>query len=142
MTWNAAFGRALILRSGSLEAVMATLAGGASIDGEGIRFRVWAPNSRSVDVVFEEASLAPLQLAAAQDGYFSASRRGLKAGTRYRFRLDGGEPYPDPYSRFQPEGPHGPSMIVDPRAYEWHDAEWRGLQPARQIFYELHIGAF
>ena len=61
---------------------------------------------------------------------------------RYRYRLDGGQAYPDPCSRFQPEGPHGPSLIVDPRAYQWHDEGWPGVTMHGQVIYELHIGAF
>ena len=63
-------------------------------------------------------------------------------GTLYRYLLDGGEPaLPDPASRFQPQGPHGPSMVVDPSAYVWHDDGWSG-PPERQVLYEMHIGAF
>src|SRR5262249_2415703 len=65
------------------------------------------------------------------------------AGARYRFCLDG-EPalYPDPASRFQPEGPHGPSEVVDPSRYSWRDGRWKGISIEGQVFYELHIGTF
>ena len=67
---------------------------------------------------------------------------GLQAGSRYRFRLDGGRSLPDPASRYQPDGPHGASQVVDPSLFRWTDAAWTGIQPERQIFYELHIGTF
>lgn len=49
---------------------------------------------------------------------------------------------PDPYSRFQPQGPHGPSLVIDPALYEWTDGGWEGLDASRQIIYELHMGTF
>ena len=74
------------------------------------------------------------------------SRQSLPTLARepsHQFRLDGGDYlYPDPESRFQPDGPHGPSQVIDPAAYEWHDSAWRGVQPQGQIVYELHIGTF
>jgi len=75
-------------------------------------------------------------------GYFSGLAAEAKPGTRYRFRLDNGEPMPDMASRFQPEGPHGPSQVVDPGTFTWTDAEWRGLRLEGQILYEMHIGTF
>ena len=65
------------------------------------------------------------------------------AGDRYGFLLDDDEkPLPDPASRFQPEGPHGPSEIIDPRGFEWNDADWPGVKLAGQVIYELHLGTF
>jgi maltooligosyltrehalose trehalohydrolase len=61
---------------------------------------------------------------------------------RYRLRLDGRGPFPDPASRFQPAGPHGPSMIVDPTEYEWGDTTWKGIAIEGQVIYEIHIGTF
>ena len=76
-----------------------------------------------------------------QNGYFSGYVDAT-AGSLYRFRLDGREKFPDPVSRFQPDGPHGPSMVVDCRSYEWGDGAWRGVQISGQIIYELHVGTF
>jgi maltooligosyltrehalose trehalohydrolase len=77
------------------------------------------------------------------DGHFSGFARDAAAGTLYGFRLDdGAQPYPDPASRFQPDGPHGLSMVVDPLAYEWSDSDWTGPSRKGQIVYELHIGTF
>jgi maltooligosyltrehalose trehalohydrolase len=117
---------------------------GAEIIDGGAHFRVWAPKRRRVDVALETAGgprFHPLE--AEPDGYYSGFLHGVRAGARYRFRLDEhGGWFPDPASRFQPDGPHGPSEIVDPRAFEWSDREWKGLPLEGQILYEIHIGAF
>ena len=119
---------------------------GAELVGENqTHFRVWAPKAREVDVVLENPSegkpkLCPLT--AEPGGYFSAAA-SASAGTRYRFRVNGAENfYPDPASRFQPNGPHGSSCIVDSRKFRWSDADWPGLKLKGQIFYEMHIGTF
>ena len=107
----------------------------------GVHFRVWAPDAREVAVEIE--GRAPHALSAERDGYFSALVEGVKAGAHYRFRLDGREPaLPDPASRFQPEGPHGPSEIIDPSDFAWSDGDWRGLPQEQLVIYELHIGTF
>ncbi|MEN9797695.1 MAG: hypothetical protein RL653_1391 [Pseudomonadota bacterium] len=83
-----------------------------------------------------------LALEPAEGGLFVGIHEAAP-GDRYRLRLDGGPDFPDPASRFQPEGPHGASEIVDPSSFAWTDGAWRG--PAalhRQVFYELHVGAF
>src|SRR5439155_12081649 len=82
-------------------------------------FRVWAPAARRVDVVVDGGPVAPLD---AEDGGYFSGMADARTGARYRFRLDESErAYPDPASRFQPEGPHGPSEIVNARAFEWSD---------------------
>ena len=75
-------------------------------------------------------------------GYFAGLVGGLAPGDLYRFRLDGGERRPDPASRCQPEGPLGPSVVVDPSGYVWRDAGWGGLDRHGQVLYELHVGTF
>ena len=102
--------------------------------------RVWAPNCKTVELVTDDGH--SYMLRPENDGYHSADLPGVGAGTRYRFRLDGGEAFPDPASRFQPDGPHGPSQIVDPAAYEWGDADWRGPDLEHQVIYEIHVGTF
>lgn len=72
---------------------------------------------------------------------FSGLVADAGVGTRYRLRLDRGA-YPDPASRYQPEGPHGPSQVVDPSTFSWTDAEWRGRPPDEYVIYELHLGTF
>ena len=85
---------------------------------------------------------APLPLEAENAGYFSGLVFDATAGTRYKFRLDGGNNFPDPASHLQPEGPHGPSAVVDHSAFKWTDANWHGVSVRGQIIYELHIGTF
>ena len=67
---------------------------------------------------------------------------GLAPGARYGYLVDGRGPFPDPASRYQPEGVHGPSEVVDPTAFAWTDAGWRGVMPADLIIHELHVGTF
>jgi maltooligosyltrehalose trehalohydrolase len=114
---------------------------GAEPGGEGTDFRVWAPGCRKVEVVLEGGSGA-FALEAESEGYFSGPGHGVKPGALYRFRLDGGEAFPDPASRFQPQGPHGPSEVIDPFAFRWSDEGWRGLRPGGQVLYEMHVGTF
>ena len=112
----------------------------------GCNFRVWAPRCAVVEVVLEPANGAAksaVPLERDEQGYFSGVLRDALAGRRYRFRLDGAEPLiPDPASRFQPEGPHGPSEIIDPATFEWHDGDWRGIELPGQVLYEMHIGTY
>ena len=109
----------------------------------GVNFRVWAPRCREIVLEFEAASEGPASLQPEPNGYFSLTVPTAKAGMRYRFRLDRGETsLPDPASRYQPEGPHGPSEIVAPSAFGWTDREWRGLRREQLIIYELHVGTF
>jgi maltooligosyltrehalose trehalohydrolase len=76
------------------------------------------------------------------NGYFSGYVEAARPGTLYRYRLDGGESFPDPASRYQPEGPRGPSMVVDPAAFRWTDGAWPGARLAGQVVYEMHVGTF
>jgi maltooligosyltrehalose trehalohydrolase len=106
----------------------------------GADVRVWAPACGRVDFVIDGGSVHALERA--EDGYFEAKVPPAAAGTRYRFRLDGDRLRPDPVSRFQPDGPHGSSMIVDPDAFPWTDQSWKGINPLGQVIYELHAGTF
>jgi maltooligosyltrehalose trehalohydrolase len=112
----------------------------------GTHFRVWAPRHSRVDVVLESGPGAPgtFPLRAEAEGYFGGVADGARAGTRYRFRLgDDEQTLPDPASRYQPDGPDGPSEVVDPSSFTWTDAAWRGIvSPQGQVIYELHIGTF
>ncbi|MFL5305761.1 MAG: malto-oligosyltrehalose trehalohydrolase [Polyangia bacterium] len=107
--------------------------------------RVWAPAHQRVSVV-HGPNLdcgAPLTAEKDSEGMFSGVIDGLAAGGRYAFRLDDDpHPYPDPASRFQPEGPHGPSELVDPRTYAWTDGAWKGIAPRGSVLYEMHLGTF
>jgi maltooligosyltrehalose trehalohydrolase len=113
---------------------------GAEPGEEGTQFRVWAPSCARVEVLVDGRGESAL--AAETDGHFSGQVAGVGTGDRYRFRLDGGDAFPDPASRFQPEGPHGPSQIVDPSRYRWNDEAWRGVAPEGQVVYEMHVGTF
>ena len=116
--------------------------------GGGIHFRVWAPDWKQVDVWLEPFHTgSPEQpqcvpMTADSGGYFAAFVPQAKAGTPYRYRLGQENVYPDPASRRQPEGPHGPSQVVDPGAYAWRDGDWPGVTLAGQVIYELHVGTF
>src|SRR5947199_2323601 len=121
---------------------------GAEVVSGGVHFRVWAPSRQKVEVVFEEpAEEWPVEMelmseAPADIGYFSGLVEGAGEGALYRYRLDGGDAFPDPASRFQPAGPHGPSQVVDPSQFQWTDAEWQGLGREGQVIYEMHVGTF
>jgi maltooligosyltrehalose trehalohydrolase len=112
--------------------------------GQGTRFRLWAPKSRSVEILVERNGTALLtrELARSPDGTFASFVEGVRAGDCYRFRMDGQGPFPDPASRYQPEGVHGPSEVVDPCLFPWADERWRGLEPESLVIYELHVGTF
>lgn len=105
----------------------------------GAHFRVWTPKCRTVEV---ELAGDFTELTQEGNGYHSGMIRGARAGDRYRFRLDGDASFPDPASRYQPDGPHGASQIVDPSKFRWTDAGWGGIGAQRQIIYEMHIGTF
>ncbi len=105
------------------------------------RFRLWAPSCQRVSVEFEAPEGLPaLDMTAAGNGWFEAQAE-CGAGTLYRYRLDGGEVVPDPASRFQPQGVHGPSEVIDPRAYPWQHTQWHGRPWEETVLYELHVGA-
>jgi len=108
----------------------------------GVHFRVWAPRRRKVEVMLGEGDGVPYKLDREGNGYFSAVILNAAPDMLYRYRLDGKNSYPDPVSRFQPDGPHGPSQIVDSDEFGWTDENWRGIGLAGQIVYEMHIGTF
>lgn len=84
----------------------------------------------------------PYELDREGNGYFSGIILDAAPDMLYRYRLDRKNSYPDPASRFQPDGPHGPSQIIDPGEFGWTDGNWRGIQLPGQIVYEMHIGTF
>jgi len=112
---------------------------GAQFHADGAAFRVWARNHKTVSVVVNNRE-HPLRLEG--DGYFVGDVKDVRAGDTYRFLLDGEGPFPDPASRYQPEGPHGPSQIIDATKFAWTDQAWQGIKLAHQVIYELHIGTF
>ncbi len=119
------------------------LSGGVELQAGGAAdARVWAPACRSIDLVLDADRRRIFPLTSDADGFFSGRLDGVAAGDRYWFLIDGERLRPDPVSRFQPDGPHGPSTIVDPRAFAWTDSEWEGVGPEGQVVYELHVGTF
>lgn len=113
---------------------------GAIVENGGVTFRVWAPNVERLELVMEESG--ETRAMDVSGGYFTVHVEDAAPGQRYRFRLNGDAAFPDPASRFQPEGVHGPSEIVDPKSFVWRDATWEGLPREDLVFYELHIGTF
>jgi maltooligosyltrehalose trehalohydrolase len=112
----------------------------------GTHFRVWAPKRRTVEVALFDADDNPkgnlVALEAEGDGYFSGLLAEAGPGARYKLALDGGQAFPDPASHFQPDGPHGHSVVVNHRAFPWTDSNWSGVSIRGQVIYELHIGTF
>ncbi|MCI0702734.1 MAG: malto-oligosyltrehalose trehalohydrolase [Planctomycetia bacterium] len=116
---------------------------GAEVQAGGTHFRVWASRHQRVEVELEsEGTPVRVELDSEPGGYFSKLVPGVEAGDLYRFRLGEESAYPDPASRFQPNGPHGPSQVVDPSAFAWTDSDWKGVSLPGQVIYELHIGTF
>ncbi len=114
---------------------------GATVFEGGVRFRVWAPAASSVSlVIVDDEKTLPME--SEERGYFSTFVPGLKPGRRYRYLLDDDRLRPDPVSRFQPEGVHGPSEVVDPLAFKWEDRNWEGIPLDEMILYEIHTGTF
>ena len=118
-----------------------TLELGASVSDEGVQFRVWAPriSSMSLGIPGEQKEIL---LTREHNGYFSTDLSGLKPGTRYFYLLNGKQERPDPVSRSQPEGVHGPSEVIDPEEFKWQDQDWRGIPLEEMILYEIHTGTF
>ena len=112
---------------------------GAHVVADGVRFRVWAPRARELAVKIG-GGLTPL--ARGDDDVWDGTVRGAGAGTDYVYVIDGERERPDPVSRSQPMGVHGPSRVVDPGAFVWHDDAWRGVAQDELVIYELHVGTF
>jgi malto-oligosyltrehalose trehalohydrolase len=115
---------------------------GATISESGTTFRLFAPAAAGVDVVFDDGA-REARMTTEPEGWFVHRDPLAHAGTRYAFRLDGSAVLvPDPASRFQPDGPHGMSEVVDPHAFAWPATTFRGRPMHEQIVYELHVGTF
>ena len=116
---------------------------GAELRDGGVRFRVWAPRAGAASVLLENAGRdrVEIPMQPEPEGWFSLATDRAAAGTRYWYVVDG-VPLPDPASRFQPDGVHGPSEVIDPTAYRWHDDHWEGRAWEEIVIYELHLGTF
>jgi malto-oligosyltrehalose trehalohydrolase len=114
--------------------------GAELLPGGGARFRLWAPGARTVALVLEPA--APLPMLPMPGGWFALDCPEAGVGSLYRFEIDGGIRVPDPASRCNPQGVHGPSQVCDPLAFRWADGDWRGRPWTEAVVYELHVGTF
>ena len=116
---------------------------GASVVGDGVvRFCVWAPRAKRVAVRARGRGREAWDLERGEHGVWEGDVRGIAPGDDYVYVIDGERARPDPVSRFQPDGVHGASRIVDPSAFAWRDDAWRGLEMADYVIYELHVGTF
>ena len=118
---------------------------GAEVRVEGgVRFALWAPAAQRVDLCLQDGDRAArmLPMARAADGWFRHIVPEALPGALYRYRIDGASQVPDPASRYQPRGVHGASEVIDPGAFDWDDAHWRGRPWHEAVIYELHVGAF
>jgi maltooligosyltrehalose trehalohydrolase len=136
-------------RGGLMSKLYRRLPVGAEALGDGrVHFRVWAPKCARVEAVLEREEgqgkeANSVFLSPEGDGYFSGYLSNVPSRARYRFRLNGTDALiPDPASRFQPVGCHGPSEIVEPGNYAWHDSDWPGVDLKGQVLYEMHVGTF
>lgn len=114
--------------------------GATPLPGRRCTFQVWAPLATRVEVKLLESGRVEA-LRPADDGHFGATLSQVEVGASYFYRLDGTRELPDPASREQADGVHGPSRVCD-LAYDWQDGSWRGLPLRDYVFYELHVGTF
>ena len=105
-------------------------------------FVLWAPHWRQVSVHLLGTKQRIVDMERSERGYHFAVIERLETGTRYLYRLDQSRELPDPASRYQPEGVHGPSELVDTSSFEWRDGDWKGVGLEDSIFYELHVGTY
>lgn len=115
--------------------------GATLIGSDRCEFRVWAPGVDQIELHLMAPRERRVPLAKNDDGYHDAVIDDCRAGTRYMYVLDGGDEWPDPASRFQPDGVHRASEVVS-RDFAWTDAGWRGLPLEQYVVYELHVGTF
>ena len=112
---------------------------GANYKKDECVFTVWAPGKDRVALVLSNGASLPMQKD--ERGYWSVTVAGVHTGDTYQYRLDDDKTFPDPASRSQPQGVHGPSGITD-KSFEWTDDDWKGLPLSDMIIYELHTGTF
>jgi maltooligosyltrehalose trehalohydrolase len=111
---------------------------GATLTADGASFRFWAPAAKRVDLLLDK----PHPLRRGKDGWFSADIPGIKAGARYKFRIDDEVDVPDPASAFQPDDVSGPSEVIDHKSYRWRSEDWRGRPWQDTVVIESHVGTF
>jgi len=117
--------------------------GSAVLPTGGVRFNLWAPSATGVKLCLDPGQNQKiLTMQTEADGWFGLETVKAKAGSLYLFRVNRELFVPDPASRFQPRDVHGPSQVVDPGAFDWHDDNWRGRPWEEAVIYEVHIGSF
>ncbi|MGB4782458.1 malto-oligosyltrehalose trehalohydrolase [Candidatus Methylomirabilis sp.] len=117
--------------------------GATFLDDGAVVFQVWAPRCERIDLLLEpRANPRRVEMDRGEDRVFKVLLDDVPAGSRYMYLLHGAAKRPDPVSRYQPEGVHGPSILIDPSTYTWGDQGWRGLTMKELIMYELHVGTF
>lgn len=113
---------------------------GANRADSAVRFRVHAPDAREVVLHLDGAGDRLMRVE--RPGVFVHEEPDAVPGQRYSYSVDGNGPWPDPWSRWQPDGVHGPSAVVDPATFAWRDEAWQGHPLAHLVVYELHVGTF
>jgi maltooligosyltrehalose trehalohydrolase len=105
-------------------------------------FSVWAPGLErmSVHILGEHEQVARMEKD--EEGYHRATLRNVTRSDRYLYVFEDSKQHPDPASRFQPDGVHEPSALVDLNAFQWTDSQWKGRALETSIFYELHVGTY
>jgi len=117
--------------------------GAELMEDRGVRFRLWAPTARQIELcLLQDDGERLIPIPRRDAGWYELVTREAGAGGRYRFRIDGDMRVPDPASRFQPEDVHGPSEIIDSTAFAWDDEDWQGRPWEETVLYELHPGTF
>ena len=112
------------------------------------RFSVWAPNAKQLSVQLvqrsgaEETVISSHALDRDSQGMFTGQISACPPGSLYRYQIDDRSSRPDPRTRFQPFGVHGPSQVVDPGSHQWKDGHWKGIRKRDLIIYEMHLGSF
>jgi maltooligosyltrehalose trehalohydrolase len=115
-----------------------SLSFGSRLTKEGVSFRLWAPAARRVDLMLDR----PHAMERGNDGWYIADIAGLKAGSRYKFRIDDEIDVPDPASAFQPDDVFGPSEVIDHAGFAWRARDWRGRPWSETVLLESHVGTF
>jgi len=118
--------------------------GAQVLEGGRIRFRLWAPAAERVELLLEttHGGGVTLPMACTEAGWYELTSDRATAGDLYRYRIHGFGEVPDPASRYNPQGVHGPSQVLEPGQFIWNDRGWRGRPWEEAIIYQLHVGAF
>ena len=116
---------------------------GANYQGfGGCEFTVWAPNLQSIGVQIIAPQERYIPMKKVEFGYWKAIATDVEPGMLYFYKLEGTTDRPDPASKYQPQGVHGPSQVIDMNTHSWNDTDWAGVLLEEMIIYELHVGAF